>query len=147
MNVNVTGPFLCTKHAARIMKQQGSGKILNISSVYGLTAPSKGLQVPYTVSKHAVIGLTKVNAVELAPYGIQVNAIAPGYYFTEMTAELKGTPLEQALISRTPSGHLGETKDLIGTCLYFVSGASNHVTGVCIAVDGGYMASDGMARE
>lgn len=146
MNVNVTGPFLCTKHAARMMQQQGGGKILNISSVYGLTAPSKGLQVAYTASKHAVIGLTKVNAVELAEYGIQVNAIAPGFFLTEMTAEIGGSPLEKALIRRTPNGHLGETKDLIGTCLYLVSGASDHVTGVCIAVDGGYVASDGMER-
>ncbi len=146
MNVNVTGPFLCTKHAARMMKTQANGKILNIASVWGLTAPSKGLQVPYTVSKHAIIGLTKVNAVELGQYGIQVNAIAPGYYLTEMTAELSGTPMEQAIMRRTPSGRLGETKDLIGTCLYFVSGASDHVTGVCVPVDGGFMASDGMER-
>ena len=146
MTVNVTGPFLCTEHAARLMKKQGGGKIVNISSVYGLTAPSKGLQVAYTSSKHAVIGLTKVNAVELAEYGIQVNAIAPGFYLTEMTADIGGSPMEQALIRRTPSGHLGETKDLIGTCLYLVSGASDHVTGVCIAVDGGYVPSDGMPR-
>ena len=146
MNINVTGPFLCTKHAARMMKSQGSGKIVNISSVWGLVAPSRGLQVAYTTSKHAIIGLTKVNAVELAQYGIQVNAIAPGYYFTEMTAELKGSPLEQVMVRRTPSGHLGETKDLIGTCVYLVSSASDHVTGVCIPVEGGYLASDGMER-
>lgn len=146
MNINLTGPFLCTKHAARVMKQQGSGKIINISSVYGLVAPSKGLQVPYVVSKHGVIALTRVNAVELAPLGIQVNAIAPGYYFTEMTAELSGTPLEQSMIRRTPSARVGQTEDLVGTCLYLASSASNHVTGVCIPVDGGYMASDGLDR-
>ncbi len=146
MAVNVTGAFLCTKHAARLMKQQGGGKIVNISSVYGLTAPSKGLQVAYTASKHAVIGLTKVNAVELAEYGIQVNAIAPGFFLTEMTADIGGSPLERALIRRTPNGRLGETKDLVGTCIYLVSDASNHVTGMCIAVDGGYVVSDGMDR-
>lgn len=146
MTVNVTGPFLCTKHAARMMKAQGSGKIINIASIWGLVAPSKGLQVPYTASKHALIGLTRVNAVELAAYGIQVNAIAPGYYHTEMTAELKGTALEQALKRRTPSGRLGETAQLVGTCVYLASGASDHATGVCIPVDGGFMASDGMDR-
>ena len=146
MNINLTGPFLCTKYAARMMKAQGAGKIINISSVYGLVAPSKGLQVPYTVSKHGVIALTKVNAVELAPLGIQVNAIAPGYYFTEMTAELSGTPLEQAMLRRTPDGKVGKTEDLVGTCLYLASSASNHVTGICIPVDGGYMASDGLDR-
>ena len=146
MSINVTGTFLCTKHAARMMKAQGGGKIVNISSVYGLTAPSKGLQVVYTTSKHAVIGLTKVTAVELAEYGIRVNAIAPGFFMTEMTAEIKGTPLEKALIRRTPNGRLGDTKDIIGTCLYLVSAASDHVTGMCIAVDGGYVTSDGMDR-
>ena len=147
MDTNITGPFLCTKHAARRMKAQGAGKIVNISSVWGLVAPSKGLQVPYTVSKHALIGLTRANAVELAEHGIQVNAIAPGYYFTEMTAELKGTSLERAIVQRTPSGRIGETADLNGTCLFLVSSASNHVTGVCIPVDGGYLASDGMQRQ
>jgi NAD(P)-dependent dehydrogenase (short-subunit alcohol dehydrogenase family) len=146
MATNVTGPFLCTKHAGRVMQKQGSGKILNIASVYGLLAPSKGLQVSYTASKHALIGLTRANAIELAPYGIQVNAIAPGYYFTEMTSELKGTHLEQALIRRTPSGRIGGVEDLIGTAVYLTSDASNHVTGTCLAVDGGYLASDGLDR-
>ena len=144
--INLTGPFLCTKHAARRMKQQGSGKIINIASVYGLTAPSKGLQVAYTASKHGVIGLTRVNAVELTPLGIQVNAIAPGYFFTEMTGELRGTALEAAIKKRTPAGRLGETSQLVGTCLYLASAASDHVSGICIPVDGGYLASDGLER-
>jgi 2-dehydro-3-deoxy-D-gluconate 5-dehydrogenase len=146
MNTNLTGPFLCTKHAARIMKNQRSGKIINISSVLGLIAPSKGLQVPYTVSKHGLIALTRVNAVELAPLGIQVNAVAPGYFITEMTAELSGTAIEQAIVRRTPDGRIGDTGDLVGTCLYLASGASDHVTGICIPVDGGYLASDGLER-
>ncbi len=143
---NLTGPFLCTKHAARQMKAQGSGKIINISSTYGLTAPSKGLQVAYTASKHGVVGLTRVTAVELMPLGIQVNAIAPGYFFTEMTGELRGTSLEQSIIRRTPSGRLGETEQLVGTCLYLASSASDHVSGTVIPVDGGYLASDGLDR-
>jgi 2-dehydro-3-deoxy-D-gluconate 5-dehydrogenase len=144
--INLTGPFLCTKHAARRMKAQGSGKIINIASVYGLTAPSKGLQVAYTASKHGVIGLTRVNAVELMPLGIQVNAIAPGYFFTEMTGELCGTSLEGAIKRRTPSGRLGETSQLVGTCIYLASAASDHVSGTCIPVDGGYLSSDGLER-
>jgi hypothetical protein len=91
IDTNLTGPFLCTKHAARHMKTQGAGKIINISSIYGVIAPSKGLQVAYTVTKRGVIGLTKVNAVELAPLNIQINAIVPGWYFSEMTEELRGT--------------------------------------------------------
>ena len=144
--INLTGAFLCSKHAARAMERQGAGKIINIASIWGLIAPSKGLQAAYTASKHGLIGLTRANAVELAPLGIQVNAIAPGYYFTEMTAELRGTPFEQTIRNRTPSGRLAETEELVGTCLYLASAASNNVVGQCIVVDGGYLASDGLDR-
>lgn len=147
IDANLTGAFLCTKHAARRMKAQGAGKIVNVSSVYGLVAPSKGLQVAYTVAKHGLIGLTKVNAVELAPLGIQVNAIAPGWYFTEMTGELRGTAFEQAVKRRAPAGRWGETPDLVGACLFLASGASDYVSGVVIPVDGGYAASDGLDRD
>jgi 2-deoxy-D-gluconate 3-dehydrogenase len=143
---NLTGPFLCTKHAARAMTAQRSGKIINIASIWGLTAPSKGLQVAYTAAKQGLLGLTRVNAVELAPLGVQVNAIAPGYYFTEMTRELRGTAIERAIVRRTPSGRLGETSELVGTCIYLASAASDHVTGTCLPVDGGYLASDGLER-
>jgi len=144
---NLTGAFLCTKYAARQMKQQRAGKIINISSIYGLVAPSKGLQVAYTVSKHALIGLTKVNAVELMPLGIQVNAIAPGWFFTEMTEELRGTSFEQAALQRIPAERWGQTGDLVGTCLYLSSSAADFVAGAVIPVEGGYLASDGLARE
>lgn len=144
--INLTGAFLCTKHAARLMKSQGAGKIINIASINGVTAPSKGLQVAYSAAKHGLIGLTRVNAVELAPLGIQVNAIAPGFFFTEMTGELRGTPFEQAVKRRTPSGRWGEPSELVGTCIYLASAASGHVAGQCIVVDGGYLASDGLDR-
>jgi 2-dehydro-3-deoxy-D-gluconate 5-dehydrogenase len=146
MNVNVNGAFLCTKYAARVMKGPGSGKIINISSVYGLISPSRGLQPAYATAKHALIGLTRTTAVELASCGIQVNAIAPGYFLTEMTAELNGTPLMRALEKRTPDGRLGECEDLVGAAIFLASKASDHVTGVCIPVDGGYLASDGLDR-
>jgi 2-dehydro-3-deoxy-D-gluconate 5-dehydrogenase len=147
IDTNLTGAFLCTKHAARRMKSQGAGKIINLSSIYGVVAPSKGLQVAYTVAKHAVIGLTKVNAVELAPLGIQVNAVVPGWYFTEMTEELRGTAFEQSVIRRTPAGRWGDPPDLVGTCLYLASAASDYVTGAVITIDGGYTASDGLERN
>ena len=106
IDTNLTGAFLCTKYAARHMQAQGAGKIINVSSIYGVMAPSKGLQVAYTVAKHGMIGLTRVNAVELAPLGIQVNAIVPGWYFTEMTEELRGTPRARgdAPYARRPLG-------------------------------------------
>ena len=147
IDTNLTGAFLCTKYAARHMQAQGAGKIINVSSIYGVVAPSKGLQVAYTVAKHGVIGLTRVNAVELAPLGIQVNAIVPGWYFTEMTEELRGTPFEHAVMRRTPVGRWGNAPDLVGTCLYLASAASDYVTGAVIPVDGGYTASDGLDRD
>ena len=106
IDTNLTGAFLCTKYAARHMQAQGACKIINVSSIYGVMAPSKGLQVAYTVAKHGMIGLTRVNAVELAPLGIQVNAIVPGWYFTEMTEELRGTPRARgdAPYARRPLG-------------------------------------------
>ncbi|HJQ58267.1 MAG TPA: SDR family oxidoreductase [Vineibacter sp.] len=146
LDTNLTGTFLCTKHAARQMVAQGAGKIINVASVYGLLAPSKGLQVAYTVAKHAVIGLTKVNAVELAPLGVQVNAVAPGWYFTEMTDELRGTAFELAVIRRAPAGRWGETKDLVGACRFLASAASDYTNGIVIPVDGGYAVSDGLDR-
>jgi len=94
----------------------------------------------------AVCGLTKVNAVELAPLGIQVNAIAPGYVYTEINVELRGSPFEQFVKRRTPSGRWGETRDLVGACIYLAAAAADHVTGTCITVDGGYLASDGLER-
>ena len=100
----------------------------------------------YTVSKHALIGLTKVNAVELAPFGIQVNAIAPGYFYTEINVEPRGSPFEEFVKRRTPNGRWGETRDLIGACIYLCSAAADHVTGACLSVDGGYLASDGLQR-
>ena len=147
IDTNLTGAFLCTKHAARHMKSRRAGKIINVSSIYGLLAPSKGLQVAYTVAKHAVIGLTKVNAVELAPLNIQVNAIVPGWYFTEMTEELRDTAFQDSVVRRTPAGRWGNAPDLVGTCLYLASGASNFVSGAVITVDGGYTASDGLERN
>lgn len=146
LSTNITGAFLCTKHAARQMRSQGAGKIINVSSIYGLVAPSKGLQVAYTVSKHALIGLTKVNAVELMALGIQVNAIAPGWFFSEMTEELRGTDFEQSALRRIPAARWGRTADLVGTCLYLASPASDFVTGTVIPVEGGYLASDGLER-
>ncbi|MBV8703902.1 MAG: 3-oxoacyl-ACP reductase FabG [Acetobacteraceae bacterium] len=146
IDTNLTGAFLCTKHAARQMRAQGSGKVINVASVYGLVAPSRGLQVAYTVAKHAVIGLTRVNAVELAPLGIQVNAVAPGWFFTEMTEELRGTEFHHAIGRRTPASRWGETRDLVGAVRFLAAAASDFVSGTVIQVDGGFLASDGTER-
>jgi 2-deoxy-D-gluconate 3-dehydrogenase len=147
MAVNLTGAFLCTKYAVRQMVEQNGGKIINIASAYGLVAPSKGRVLSYTVTKHALIGLTKVTAVELAPFGIQVNAIAPGWHKTEMTAFARGTAFEEAVKRRTPAGRWGEPEDVVGAAVFLASYASDYVTGSVITIDGGYMASDGLDRD
>ncbi len=144
---DLSGPMLCTKHAARAMQRQGSGRIINIASVYGLTAASRGLLISYVAAKHGLIGLTRVNAIELAPMGIRVNAIAPGWIFTEMNDGARGTPFEQAVMRRTPIGRWGGAQELVGACVYLASEASGFVTGSCLTVDGGYSASDGLDRE
>lgn len=144
---DLTGPMLCTKHAARVMQRQGDGRIINIASIYGLMAASRGRLISYVAAKHGLIGLTKVNAVELAPVGIRVNAIAPGWIFTEMNDSARGTPFEQAVVQRTPMGRWGSTQELVGACVYLASEASGYVTGSCLSVDGGYAASDGLDRE
>ena len=144
---DLTGPMLCTTHAARVMKRQGDGRIVNIASVYGLMAASRGRLISYVAAKHGLIGLTRVNAVELAPLGIRVNAIAPGWIFTEMNDDARGTSFVRAVVRRTPIGRWGSTQELIGACVYLASDASGYVTGSCLTVDGGYTASDGLDRE
>jgi NAD(P)-dependent dehydrogenase (short-subunit alcohol dehydrogenase family) len=146
LDVNLTGPFLCTKHAARHMTSRGSGKIINVASIYGLTAPSKGRLSAYVASKHGLIGLTKVNAVELSPLGVQVNAIAPGWYWTELTEGARGTVQDEGVRRRTPAGRWGEARELGGACVFLASPASDWVTGTVLTVDGGYFASDGLER-
>jgi 2-deoxy-D-gluconate 3-dehydrogenase len=143
---NLTGAFLCTKHVAQIMASQQSGSIVNIASVYALVGPSKGLLSAYAASKHGVIGLTRANAVELAPLGIRVNAIAPGFHQTEMTAGMRDTALSVAVLHRTPMGRWGVPSDVVGAALYLASPASAFVTGSCLVVDGGYSTSDGLDR-
>jgi 2-deoxy-D-gluconate 3-dehydrogenase len=146
MSVNLTGAFFCTKHAARVMVQHGRGKIINISSGYGLLAPSKGMQIAYTASKHGLIGLTRVNAIELAPRNVQVNASLPAWCETEITADLRGTPLARAVAARSPLGRWGRADEVAGPCVFLASSASDYVTGACLAVDGGYSVSDGLDR-
>ena len=97
-----------------------------------------GLIPSYSAAKGAVIQLTKSMAVELAPYNVQVNAIAPGWFETAMTAPVKTMPLNDEIILRTPTGRWGQTEELAGTAVYLASKASGFVTGETIRVDGGY---------
>ncbi|MFP7442105.1 SDR family oxidoreductase [Bacillus infantis] len=141
MDVNVKGAFLFTQAAARVMKDQGSGKIINIASVTGFRgAPSGFLDTPaYNTSKGALMVLTKDLAVKLAPYNIQVNSIAPGLFPTKMTASMEKT--NKILLKKIPAGRFGKNEDLKGTALFLASSASDYVTGHTLVVDGGLTAT------
>jgi 2-dehydro-3-deoxy-D-gluconate 5-dehydrogenase len=128
--------FLLSKLAAKSMLAQKSGKIINIGSMYSFFG--SGLIPSYSAAKGAIVQLTKSMAIELAPHNIQVNAIAPGWIETEMTAPVKTMPLNDEILARTPAGRWGRAEEIAGTAVYLASQASGFVTGTTIRVDGGY---------
>jgi NAD(P)-dependent dehydrogenase (short-subunit alcohol dehydrogenase family) len=140
VSVNLTGVFLCARTAARQMIKQGGGKIINIASIYGAVGDVFPAS-PYYATKGAVINLTRDLAVEWAPYKINVNAIAPGFFPSEMTEGLFREPRHIEYVTRqTPLGRLGNPDDLKGALLYLASPSSDYVTGQTIFVDGGWTA-------
>ena len=140
MAVNMRGAFFTAQEAARAMRKTGGGKIINIGSLgsfIGLAESSV-----YCSTKGGIIQLTKTMAIELGPYHIQVNAIAPGYFITPMTQPFYDDPDHRAWIeSRIPLHEWGTNADLAGPVLFLASAASDYVTGVTINVDGGWLAS------
>ena len=140
IDVNLTGVFLCARTAAREMIKRKYGKIVNIASIYGAVGDIFHA-APYYASKGAVINLTRGFAIEWAPYRINVNAIAPGFFPSEMTEQVfKDENAMKHILSRTPLGRTGEPLDLKAALLYLASPASNYVTGQTIFVDGGWTA-------
>jgi len=139
MNVNLKSLFFLSQEAARQMEKQGrGGKIVNIASMLSFQG---GIRVPsYTASKSAVGGLTKLLANELAKFGIQVNAIAPGYMATDNTEALQKDPVRnKEILARIPVGRWGTPDDLKGAAVFLSSAASDYVTGYIVAVDGGWL--------
>ena len=128
--------FLLSKTAARSMKEHQGGKIINLASMYSYFG--SGLVPSYSAAKGAIVQLTKSMAIELAPHNIQVNAIAPGWVRTDMTAPVRETPMGDEIVARTPAGRWGEPEEMAGTAVFLASRASDFVTGVTIPVDGGY---------
>jgi len=140
IDINLTGVFLCARAAAREMMKQKYGKIINIASIYGAVGDIFHA-APYYASKGAVINLTRGFAIEWAPYRINVNAIAPGFFPSEMTEQVfKDEDAMKHIISRTPLGRTGDPIDLKAALLYLASPASNYVTGQTLFVDGGWTA-------
>lgn len=134
MNVNLKGVFNCAQAVAPYMIKQGSGVIINSSSVVGLYG-NVG-QTNYVATKAGVIGFTKVWARELGRYGIRVNAVAPGFIMTEMVQKMPEDVLA-GMRSRTPLGRLGEPVEIANTFLWLSSDEASYVHGATISVDGG----------
>jgi 2-dehydro-3-deoxy-D-gluconate 5-dehydrogenase len=136
LNINLTSMFLMSKTAALSMLKRKAGKIINIASMYSLFG--SGVVPAYSSSKGAVVQLTKSLAIEFAPHHIQVNAIVPGFFDTEMTAPIKSMPLYEEVVRRTPAGRWGNPDECAGAAVFLAAPASDFVTGAALVVDGGY---------
>jgi len=136
--VNLDAVFHLSQAAARRFVAQGGGKIINVASMLSFQG---GILVPgYTASKHAVAGLTKSFANELAARGVNVNAIAPGYIATDNTAPIRADEArERSILERIPAGRWGTPDDLRGPFVFLASSASDYLNGAIIPVDGGWL--------
>src|SRR4030042_1315527 len=135
MNLNLKGLFFLSQAVARVMKEKGGGKIINVSSIGGITPD---LLPVYFISKAAVIMATKVMAQQWAPYNIRVNAIAPGLTKTRFSEALwKNPDILKMAMSRTPLARPADPEEMVGAIISLASDASSYVTGQVIAIDGG----------
>ena len=135
MNLNLKGLFFLSQAVARAMKEKGGGKIINVSSVAGITPD---ILPVYSISKAGVIMATKVMAQQWAPYNIRVNAIAPGLTKTRFSEALwKNPDILQMAMTRTPMARPADPEEMVGAIIYLASDASSYVTGQVIAIDGG----------
>jgi len=134
INVNLKGTFNCTKAVAKPMIKQRSGKVINIASIIGIIGNAG--QANYSASKAGIIALTKTAAKELASRNINVNAVAPGFIQTEMTARLP-EDIKQKMREDIPLDRFGSPDDVAAVCLFLASEEANYITGQVIVVDGG----------
>jgi len=135
MNLNLKGLFFLSQAVARIMKEKGGGKIINVASIAGITPD---ILPVYSISKAGVIMATKVMAQQWAQYNIRVNAIAPGLTKTRFSEALwKNDDILKIAMSRTPMARPAEPEEMVGAIIFLASDASSYVTGQVIAVDGG----------
>ncbi len=137
---NVVGTLLSMKHELRVMLPQGHGSIVNVSSIYGLVgAPGSSV---YSASKHAVEGLTKSAALEVAASGVRVNAVAPGPISTDMLDRFAGGEENKAaILPHLPTKRFGRAEEIAETILFLASDKAPYITGQSVGVDGGLFAS------
>lgn len=147
LDVNLTGTFLCSRAVARVMIQQKSGRIVNIGSTFGTVAARK--QIAFVAAKAGVHNMTKAMALELGPYGINVNGVAPGSIPVKgalfVGKDAAWSALEQRMLSHIPLGRFGTTEEVADAVVFLVSEGSNYITGHILAVDGGWVC--GYARD
>lgn len=134
LDTNLKGTFYCIQAVSKQMLKQRSGRIINLSSVSGILGNAG--QANYCASKAGVIGLTKSAAREFASRGITVNAVAPGFIDTDMTAKLSDK-IQKDILGRIPMGQFGSTKDIAWTVAFLASDMARYITGQVISVDGG----------
>jgi gluconate 5-dehydrogenase len=139
MNINVNGTWLASRAVTPAMKQAGNGRIINIASTLGLVGLAN--RTPYTASKGAVVQMTRALGLELAPFGINVNAICPGPFLTEMNIPIAGTEeARKFIVGATAMGRWGELKEIQGAAMFLASDAATYMVGGMLAVDGGWTA-------
>lgn len=140
VDTNLKGAFFCARAAGRIMAAKGGGAIVNLCSLTSFVGIPTA--VPYGASKTGLLGMTRALATEWAPQGIRVNAVAPGYFRTSMTEVFyEDEAWQNRMLSKIPQGRFGGEGDIGGVTIFLCSDAAAYVTGHCIPVDGGYLAS------
>ncbi len=139
LDVNLTGVFLCAQHFGRAMLERGQGSIVNVASVLGVVGSGQIKQASYCAAKGGVVNLTRELAAQWARRGVRVNALAPGWFESEMTADMfEDERSMRWLRGRDPMGRAGRRHELDGPLLFLASEASSYVTGQVLAVDGGW---------
>ncbi len=140
VDTNLKGAFFCAQAAARGMAEAGGGAILNICSLTSEVGVPTA--VAYGSSKSGLLGMTRALAAEWAPRGIRVNGIGPGYFHTALTDMFyRDAKWQEAMLAKIPMRRFGHTDDLVGAAVFLCSDAAAYVTGQCLYIDGGYMAS------
>jgi NAD(P)-dependent dehydrogenase (short-subunit alcohol dehydrogenase family) len=139
IDVNLSGAFLCSQAASRLMLPQSAGSIINISSIHGGSGMAR--LAPYSASKAGLEALTRTLALEWASHGVRVNTVSPGYFVTDMTEDLRRHEGWNArLINRIPMRRFGDPSELVPLVVYLASPASSYVTGANFYIDGGWRA-------